>query len=145
MALEFVAGGIAFDDRGSVSFINDFIVSNYKRFYLVSNHKQGFIRAWHGHKQEAKAVVLLQGSALVCGVEIDNWESPSPDLEIHRHVLTASKPGALIIPAGFANGFMNLTADAILCFYSTSTVDESMNDDIRFDSRFWNPWNIEEK
>jgi dTDP-4-dehydrorhamnose 3,5-epimerase-like enzyme len=145
MALEFVTGGIAFDDRGSVSFINDFKVSNYKRFYLVSNHKQGFIRAWHGHKQEAKAVVLLQGAALVCGVEIDNWESPSPDLEIHRYVLTASKPGALIIPAGFANGFMNLTNDAILCFYSTSTVEESMNDDIRFDSRFWNPWNIEEK
>jgi dTDP-4-dehydrorhamnose 3,5-epimerase-like enzyme len=145
MPLEFVPGGIAFDDRGSVSFINEFKVLDYKRFYVVQNHKQGFIRAWHGHKHESKAVVLLQGSALVCAVEVDDWEAPSPNLEISRHVLSASKPGALLIPAGYANGFMNLTSDAILCFYSSSTVEESMNDDIRFDSRLWDPWTIEEK
>ena len=53
--IEFVAGGLAVDDRGSLKFINDFALAGYKRFYVVENHKQGFIRAWHGHKHEAKA------------------------------------------------------------------------------------------
>lgn len=143
--VEFVAGGLAVDDRGSLKFINDFALAGYKRFYIVENHRQGFIRAWHGHKHEAKAVVCLQGSALVAGVKIDNWESPSKDLPVERFVLSGSKPGALLIPAGYANGFMSLSSDTILMFFSSSTLAESAADDIRFESRMWNPWNIEER
>jgi dTDP-4-dehydrorhamnose 3,5-epimerase-like enzyme len=143
--LEFLDGGLAVDDRGSLKFINEFSLANYKRFYVVENHRQGFIRAWHGHKHEAKAVVCLQGSALVAGVRIDSWTKPSPDLPVERYVLSAAKPGALLIPAGYANGFMSLTADTILLFFSTSTLAESASDDIRFESRTWDPWHIEER
>ncbi len=143
--LEFLPGGLAVDDRGSLKFINDFSLAGYKRFYVVENHKQGFIRAWHGHKQEAKAVVCLQGSAIVAGVKVDDWENPSPDLPVERFVLTSAKPGALLIPAGYANGFMSLTADTILMFFSSSTLAESAADDIRFESRLWDPWKIEER
>ncbi len=143
--LEFLPGGLAVDDRGSLKFINDFSLAGYKRFYVVENHKQGFIRAWHGHKHEAKAVVCLQGSAIVAGVKVDDWENPSPELPVERFVLTSAKPGALLIPAGYANGFMSLTADTILMFFSSSTLAESAADDIRFESRFWDPWKIEER
>ena len=54
-------GGLAVDDRGQVSFVNDFHFENVKRFYMVSNHKQGFIRAWHGHKNESKYVSVVSG------------------------------------------------------------------------------------
>ncbi len=143
--LEFLPGGLAVDDRGSLKFINDFSLAGYKRFYVVENHKQGFIRAWHGHKHEAKAVVCLQGSAIVAGVKVDDWENPSPELPFERFVLTSAKPGALLIPAGYANGFMSLTADTILMFFSSSTLAESAADDIRFESRLWDPWKIEER
>lgn len=143
--VEFIAGGLAVDDRGTVSFINGFGLGDFVRFYVVKNHKQGFIRAWHGHRQEAKAVVVLQGSAVVAAVEVDDWDSPSKDLNIERFVLSASKPGALFIPAGYANGFMNLSDDAILMFFSSSTVEQSMNDDIRFEARYWNAWEVEER
>lgn len=143
--MEFIAGGRAIDDRGGLSFINDFPLSSFKRFYLVENHLQGFVRAWHGHKYESKAVMVLKGAAIVAGVEVDDWESPSPDLKVHRFVLSADKPGALFIPEGYANGFKSLTADTTLMFFSSASLEESASDDIRFESRLWDPWSVEER
>jgi dTDP-4-dehydrorhamnose 3,5-epimerase len=140
-----IPGGKAFDDRGSLSFINDLDLTMFKRFYIVENHSKGFVRAWHGHKKEAKAVVVVSGAALVAAVKVDNWDSPSEDLQIERVVLSAEKPGALLIPAGYANGFMTLTESAKVMFFSTSSLEESAGDDFRFDARLWNPWNIEER
>ena len=48
-------------------------------------------------------------------------------------------------PAGFANGFMSLTEGAKIVFFSTSTLQESLGDDIRFPARTWDPWTIEER
>jgi len=58
-------GGLAVDDRGSVSFVNDFTFEGVKRFYQVENHRKGFIRAWHGHQKEGKFVYVTNGSALI--------------------------------------------------------------------------------
>ncbi len=138
-----IPGGKAFDDRGSLSFINDLDISIFKRFYVVENHVQGFVRAWHGHKQEAKAVVVIAGAALVAAVKIDNWDKPSKDLDVQRVVLSSEKPGALLIPAGYANGFMTLTEGAKVMFLSTSSLDQSAGDDFRFDVNYWDPWKIE--
>lgn len=138
-------GGLAVDDRGSVGFVNDFNFEGVKRFYVVENHKQGFIRAWHGHKKEGKYVFAAKGSAVVCAVEIDDWENPSKELEVKRYVLSDKKPSVLYIPAGYANGFMSISEDSKLMFFSTLTLDESLNDDFRFDSRLWNPWEVEER
>ncbi len=140
-----LTGGLAVDDRGLVSFVNGFGFEGVKRFYAVANHSPGFVRAWHGHRHEAKYVYVSQGSALVCAVKVDDWNAPSPDLPVFRYVLSAAKPSVLFIPPGYANGFMSLTADAQLLFFSTLTVEESQDDDIRFDSRFWNPWEIIER
>jgi len=140
-----IPGGKAFDDRGSLTFINDLDLTMFKRFYIVENHSKGFVRAWHGHTKEAKAVVVVSGSALVAAVKVDNWESPSKDLKIERVVLSSEKPTALLVPAGYANGFMTLTESAKVMFLSTSSLEESAGDDIRFDARLWNPWNIEER
>ncbi len=140
-----IKGGIAVDDRGTVSFVNDFNFSDVKRFYMVENHKQGFIRAWHGHKREGKYVNVVKGSALVCAVKIDDWDNPDAEAKVHRFVLSEKSPSVLLIPAGYANGFMSLSEDAKLVFYSTSTLQDSLNDDFRFDSRLWNPWEVEER
>lgn len=143
--VKLLEGGLAVDDRGSVSFVNGFGFEGVKRFYAVANHRQGFIRAWHGHRREAKYVYVSQGCALVCAVKVNNWENPSSDLPVERFVLSAEKPSVLLIPAGYANGFMSLSSDAQLLFFSTSTVEESRGDDIRFDARLWDPWHIMER
>jgi dTDP-4-dehydrorhamnose 3,5-epimerase len=140
-----IEGALVVDDRGSVSFVNDFDFQEVKRFYLVTNHRAGFVRAWHAHRREAKCVTVTRGAAVIGAVRIDDWESPSRDAEVHRHVLSAQKPAVFYIPAGYANGFMSLTEDATLMFFSTSTVEESRGDDIRYDSRRWDIWDIVER
>jgi dTDP-4-dehydrorhamnose 3,5-epimerase len=138
-------GDVAVDDRGQVSFVNDFDFAGVKRYYAVRNHRQGFIRAWHAHRREAKYVTVVAGAALVGAVAIDNWEQPSRDLPITRHVLSAGKPSVLYIPAGYANGFMSLTPDAHLVFFSTASLEESRADDTRYDARYWDIWTVEER
>jgi dTDP-4-dehydrorhamnose 3,5-epimerase-like enzyme len=145
MPAELIRGGLAVDDRGEVGFVNDFTFDGVKRFYTVANHEQGFVRAWHGHRSEAKYVMAVSGAALVCCLEVDDWESPSPDLEVQRFVISERSPSVVRVPAGFVNGFMTLTADAKLLFFSTSTLEESLGDDVRFPARYWDPWHVEER
>ena len=143
--LKVIKGGLSTDDRGEVSFVNDFKFKDVKRFYCVQNHKSGFIRAWHAHKKEAKYVSVISGSALIGAVKIDDWENPSKDNQTFRYILSSKQPSILYIPQGYANGFMSLNNDTILIFYSTTSLEESLDDDYRFDSRFWDIWNVIER
>ncbi|MBI4267074.1 MAG: dTDP-4-dehydrorhamnose 3,5-epimerase family protein [Chloroflexi bacterium] len=140
-----IEGGLAVDDRGDIAFVNDFHFERVKRFYVVSNHRAGFVRAWHAHRREGKYVTVVQGSAIVAAVAIDNWEQPSKNAQIHRHVLSAQKPAVLYVPPGYANGFMSLTADARLVFFSTATIEETRNDDVRFEAHYWDAWQVMER
>lgn len=140
-----IDGGVSIDDRGQVGFINGFSLDGIKRFYWVSNHRENFVRAWHAHKNEAKYVTVVEGEALIGAVKIDNWTQPSKDCKMWRFVLSSRKPSILYIPAGFANGFMNLTGNAKLLFFSTSDIEQSKNDDYRFDARYWDAWTVVER
>jgi dTDP-4-dehydrorhamnose 3,5-epimerase-like enzyme len=138
-------GAVAVDDRGTVSFVNDFDLAAVRRFYTVSNHRQGFVRAWHAHRDERKYVTVLRGSALVCCVPIDDWDNPSTDQPVSRFVLSELKPSVVEIPEGYANGFMSLTDDVSVMFFSSSTLEESHGDDVRYPARHWDPWHVEER
>ena len=140
-----INGDLAVDDRGELMFVNQFNLESVKRFYVVSNHKQGFIRAWHAHKVESKYVFIVNGTALISTVKIDDWNNPSSDLTIDKFVLTSKKPSILYIPCGYANGFKTLSTDTKIIFFSTSTLEDSINDDYRFDAYKWNPWEITER
>lgn len=126
-------GGLAVDDRGLLRFVNDFDFQNVKRFYQVENHRQGFIRAWHGHKAEIKYVYVTSGSILLGLVNMDTEE-------VTRHILSARKPQVLYIPAGYYNGFKNLEENTSVIFFSTATMDEAKNDDIRMPYDRWHIW-----
>jgi dTDP-4-dehydrorhamnose 3,5-epimerase len=138
-------GDLAVDDRGEVGFVNEFDFAGVKRFYTVKNHGALFVRAWHAHRREAKYVTVVEGAAIVGAVRIDNWEKPSRDLPAERFVLSAHKPAVLYIPPGYANGFMSLTQDLKLMFFSTASLEESRGDDFRYDSRYWDVWQVAER
>ena len=133
-----INGGLAVDDRGTVTFVNDFNFEGVKRFYMVQNHANGFVRAWHGHKKEAKYVLVVRGS-IKLGVVDMNTE------ELQAFVLSAQKPQVLYIPSGNYNGFKTLTDDAQVIFFSTVTMDEAKDDDFRLEARKWDIWDIEER
>ena len=135
-----IEGNLSSDTRGEVGFVNDFRFEGVKRFYTVTNHAKGFVRAWHGHKKEAKYVTVIQGAALIAAVKVNNWQAPSKDSKIYSYAVSSRKPAVVHIPGGYVNGFMSLTQDAKVMFFSTATLEESLKDDIRYDARYWNPW-----
>ncbi len=128
-----IQGGLAVDDRGSVRFVNDFKFDGVKRFYQVENHRSGFIRAWHGHKKEGKYVYVVSGSVLIGVINMDTEE-------VSKFVLSDKTPKILWIPPGNYNGFKTLEENTKIIFFSTTTLEESLNDDIRQDFDRWNIW-----
>ncbi len=144
---QLLKGGVAVDDRGTVSFVNDFdfLGEKIRRFYSIENHSKGFIRAWHGHNIEAKYVLATKGASLVCCVKIDNWENPSKDAKVWRFVLSDTNPSILYIPEGYANGHMSLNENTQIMVFSNKTLQEGLNDDTRFESHYWDPWKVEER
>ena len=140
-----IKGQLFIDDRGEVGCVNNFDMRQIRRFYTVTNHRAGFVRAWHAHKKESKYVTVTSGSAIIAAVKIDNWNQPSKDLDIHRFVVSAATPAVIFIPKGYANGFKTLTVDTKLMFFSIATLEQSRNDDFRYDAYYWNPWEIAER
>ncbi len=137
-----IEGDVFVDDRGTVSFVNDFSLDPARRFYMVENHSAGFVRAWHYHAKETKYVLAVAGSAIVAAVHVTNVEEPDSDSEIYRFVLSAKKPSILLIPPEYAHGTKNLTDDTRIMFFSNATLEESSADDIRYDAEMWNPWDV---
>ena len=139
-----IEGDMRVDDRGKVAFVNDFKFEGVKRFYMVSNHKLGFVRAWHAHRHETKYMTVVQGAAIIAAVAIDSWDHPSQTAKVHRFSMSCDTPSVLFIPPGYANGFMSLTSDCKIAVFSTATLEESEKDDVRFDPRYWDAWqNVE--
>lgn len=141
MKPQLVAGGIAVDDRGALSFVPGFSFAKIKRFYVVENFSLDTIRAWHGHKKESKYVMAAAGSAIVGAVSLKKKSKPQ------RHILSAKKPAILHIPPGYANGFRSLEPRTILLIFSTSTLELSQSDDIRFPWDHWGKeiWEVEHR
>lgn len=145
MNVKVMDGNIAVDDRGSVSFVNDFDFADVKRFYVVENHSRNFVRAWHAHKLERKYVYVSSGSIILGAVEIDDFENPSKNLEVTRIVLSALKPRVIAIPSGFANGFKTLEENTKVFFFSSSTLQDSVCDDYRYPHDFWDVWKVDQR
>lgn len=135
--MELIEGGQATDDRGTVRFVNEVDFTKVKRFYLVSNHSKGFVRAWHGHKKEAKYVLVVKGAAIIGAVNEEE--------EVERFVLSDNKTQVLYIPPGHYNGFKTLTDDTQLMFFSTATLEESLEDDYRKPADEWDIWEVKSR
>jgi len=140
-----IKGGISIDDRGSVSFVNDFDFKSVKRFYAVKNFSKNTIRAFHGHLKEAKYVYIAKGSAIIAIVKMTSTNDPDKNGKVERLILSDKSPSILYIPAGYANGFKVLEEGTIILFFSTSTFDETKKDDYRFPYDYWgkNIWAVE--
>lgn len=144
-----IPGGLAVDDRGICWFVNDFHFEGIQRFYVLANHQVGFVRAWHGHKRESKAVYVASGTAVIGLVKIDQWEHPArtPALgDWERHVLSARQPGILLVPGGYANGIMALEPNTLVFEFSDMRMNETKGDDFRWAADYFAfPWNAKER
>lgn len=142
MKIKKIVGGISYDDRGHLVYNNNFNFNNIKRFYIIKNDKNNFIRAWHAHKKEEKFFFCIKGKFKICLVKVDNFRKPSKKLKIVSEILDANKSEILQVPAGYANGTINLQNDSELMVFSNLTLSDSQNDDFRFPFDYWNSWDL---
>lgn len=142
-----IPGGLAVDDRGQVSFVNDFAFGAVQRFYMVENFSTQVVRAFHGHLKEEKFVLVVAGSAIVAAVRIDDPVRPDRQMKPHRFVLSDRQPQILHVPAGYANGFRPLEPGTKILFFSTATLEQAKSDDFRFPHDYWgrSVWEVESR
>ena len=143
MEPKIISGNRIYDNRGSVRFNNNLEFKNLKRFYTVHNYSKNFIRAWHGHLKEEKFIGCIKGTFQVSAVKLDNIKDPNKKNRVYNFFLNQSDSNFVYIPKGFANGSMSLEENSELLIFSTSSLNESLKDDFRFEAKYWNPWNIE--
>ncbi|NJO88260.1 MAG: hypothetical protein HC831_04265 [Chloroflexia bacterium] len=131
-----IQGNIHTDRRGRIQYFNEFDMSLIKRIYTIFP-KIGFIRAWQGHKIESKWFYCIKGSVCINTIKIDDWDTPNKDLVIQSFKLTSEDSQILEIKGGYANGIKALEEGTILSIFSNFTLEESKNDDFRFDLNTW--------
>ena len=137
MTPKLIEGGNFSDHRGTLSYVNDFSFKDIERFYIISNSDTHPVRAWQGHKLDAKNFYCLSGSFRIHYVKIDIWENPSKDLAIETVILTVSESKILHIPAGYANAIESLGPDSKLISFSTLPLSNVSEDDVRYDANYW--------
>ena len=128
------------DERGIVSFINDFDLREVRRFYSIKHPNKKIIRAWQGHKKESKWFYCSKGRFLINAVKIDDWVDPSPNLTCQTFLLDEKSDQVLFIPAGHANGLKALENNSKILVFSNLTLQEAKNDNYRFNVTTWYDW-----
>lgn len=88
------------DERGIITFNNDFDASIINRIYTIENLSIDFIRGWQGHKIEQRWFACMKGSFEISVIEVDDFTNPSKDLTIKKYVLTDEVLTYLHIPSG---------------------------------------------
>lgn len=87
---------------------------------------------------ETKVFFPLSGSFLVGLVWLDDFVHPSPRLEPECLILSTENPQALVIPAGYANGFRALQPASKLLIMSDRSLEDA--EKITYDKNQWMNW-----
>lgn len=138
-----ILGGQYMDERGTISFVNDFDMTVIKRFYILQHPDINIVRAWQGHKIENKWFYCVAGIFIINVIKIDNWDEPASILQVESFVLNVESPKVLVVPGGHVTGIKALIKDSSLMVFSDMNTQDSKDDDYRYHKNLWFNWNIE--
>ena len=130
-----ILGGDHLDSRGRIVFFNTLSFEEIKRFYCLHLNKANELRAWQGHQFEKKWYVVLKGKLRLNVLEFNKWGSD--DYHFNGYYLEENDPKVIFIPEGSFTGFMPLVDDTMLIIFSNKLLEESLNDDYRYDKDKW--------
>lgn len=102
------------DERGIITFNNEFDASQVKRIYTIENLSNDFIRGWQGHKIEQRWFACMKGSFEISVIELDDFEKPSKDLTITKYLLTDEVLTYLHIPSGYITAIQSKKSNSKL-------------------------------
>lgn len=125
----FIPGGIATDHRGHIRFVNDFDMTQVKRFYIIENADTELIRGWRAHRTEQRWFYVLQGSFAMQTVAIDDWQQPSRTLPITKEILRAQDQRIIHMPTGYGTTFQALEPGSQLLVFADFPIEHAKEDD----------------
>lgn len=119
------------DERGIITYNNDFDASQIKRIYTLENHSTAFIRGWQGHQIEQRWFAAMKGTFEIAVIQVDDFENPSPHLPIQTFNLTDETLTYLQIPAGCITAIQAKEKGSKLLVLSDYSLGE-VKDEYRF-------------
>jgi len=123
-----IKGGSHTDHRGTIHFVNDFDMSQVKRFYLIEHPNIEVIRAWRAHRIEQRWFNAVAGKFVIRIVKIDNWESPTKVVSI-QDVHLSSCNEVLYIPSGYGTWIQAEENNSKLLVFGDYGIEHAINDD----------------
>ncbi|WP_258319652.1 WxcM-like domain-containing protein [Chryseobacterium chendengshani] len=125
------------DERGIITYNNDFDASQIKRIYTIENHSTEFIRGWQGHKVEQRWFACIRGSFKVSVIVIDHFENPSKELTIQTYVLKDDVLTYLHIPSGCITAIQSKQKGSKLLVLADYKLGE-ISDEYRYSLDYFN-------
>ncbi|MDA9316904.1 sugar epimerase [Polaribacter sp.] len=135
-----INGGCFSDARGTLLYNNDFDASVVKRIYTIENSSLNFIRGWQGHRIEQRWFSVVYGAFNIQLIAIDNWQSPSRNLQIHEFKVSASSMDVLHVPAGYISSIQAVQENSKLVAMSDYLLG-SIQDEYKYDINYFNDKN----
>lgn len=132
-----IKGGIYTDGRGELCFVNDFDLSEVKRFYQITNSETFPKRAWQAHRVEKKWFFVSKGNFRISLVKISDWQYPKLSKIEKVFDISSERPTVLFVPGGYANSLEALEPDSILQVFSNLTLKEGKLDEVKFPIDYW--------
>ena len=120
------------DERGIITYNNDFDATSIKRVYTIENVDVHFIRGWQGHKMDQRWFSAIKGTFKIQILSIDYFEKGLEGLKPYCFVLKADQMDILHVPAGFVSSIQALEVDAKLLVLADYKVGE-VDDEFRFE------------
>ena len=130
--IDFIQGGIAKNHRGQIRFVNDFDMSQVKRFYIIKNTDLDLVRGWRAHRLEQRWFYALSGKFSVDVVKIDDWDQASSDLPIEKIILDSTENKVLHLSVGYGTAFQALESDSKLLVFADFGIENAQNDDYTY-------------
>lgn len=131
-----IKGNSFSDDRGKITFNNEFNAVEVKRIYFIENHNLDFIRGWQGHQIEQRWFICVKGAFEIKVIKIDNLENPSNDLQALVYQINADNSDVLHVPKGYITCIQALEDESKLMAMSDYLLGE-IKDEYRFDMQYF--------
>ena len=132
-----IKGNSYSDSRGTLIYNNFFDASEIKRMYIIQNSSTEVFRGWQGHKVEKRWFLSLKGEFEINLIEVDNWETPSKDLQSIKYNLGSDKMNVLLVPPGFVSSIRSKVTNSKLLAMSNYGIEE-IKDEYKYEKDYFN-------
>lgn len=126
-----IKGGHFSDERGKLTFNNDFNALEIKRFYSIENRDTDFIRGWQGHTIEQRWFSAILGTFKISLIKVDDWDEPNKWSDILKFEINHTNLDVLHVPNGYISAIQSLEQNSKLLVFSDYALGET-KDEFRF-------------